>query len=300
LGGGNRTLITIKIVNAEDVSVYQEALEALESKLEYPLANGERFRISHGNDYSAFFSMIGKATFFLAFKENRLIGCLSTIQKNVSISGWKKKAVYFCDLKILPSEQGRGVANKIYKSALLWMLKSGILFRFPLVYFVAMQGNGGDFMQGLSSSWVSKAFRNVADLNIYFADRLALKELSQGSYKKNACVQLSSLGEKLSRFFSLSGVKDLTNTVNGSQISLQHILASRDFCENPENTLKDLAERADNDDHICFAIDSREIMSIASLDRVGVYPNGMAKIYCDCFTGIRVKKHTFWISTNEI
>jgi hypothetical protein len=84
------------------------ALEIFEEQFSYPLGPGRTFRISHGPDYTRFFSAMGEeAMVFVAERDGRVMGTVAIALRPLRTpDGHLKRSAYVGDLKILPAEQG--------------------------------------------------------------------------------------------------------------------------------------------------------------------------------------------------
>lgn len=96
-------------------------LEAFDRQFEYPLGQNNYFCISHGTDYSRFFRTIGEAACFVAEKNDRVVGVLTTVVRRVWLpDGRETSVVYLCDLKITPEARGGIVLSKLVLAARGW------------------------------------------------------------------------------------------------------------------------------------------------------------------------------------
>lgn len=84
------------------------ALDIFEEQFHYPLGPGRTFRISHGADYTRFFTAMGEeAMVFVAERDGRVMGTVAIALRPLRTpDGQQKQAAYIGDLKILPAEQG--------------------------------------------------------------------------------------------------------------------------------------------------------------------------------------------------
>lgn len=95
--------MSFKIIELQDSNwqAYQTACLALESNIEYPLAE-DKFTINHGADYFAFFRRLGKLRFFIALsEENTLAGVIAAV-KRPAVAASLANAWYIADLKVMP------------------------------------------------------------------------------------------------------------------------------------------------------------------------------------------------------
>lgn len=87
-------------ITREDLPRYQAQLEALEQRSVYPLGQ-DSFRLSHGQDYFAFFERMGEVEYWATEDEGKLVavGC-GVLRENPP--RW-----YGSDLKVHPDYRGR-------------------------------------------------------------------------------------------------------------------------------------------------------------------------------------------------
>lgn len=85
----------------------QAELEIFERGFTYPLDAHRTFRISHAPDYLCFFGRRGNVNCFISKNEDQVDGVLTTVERRLWAPGFKEpqKALYFCDLKIVPGRQ---------------------------------------------------------------------------------------------------------------------------------------------------------------------------------------------------
>ena len=94
------------------------ALAEFEEPFTYPLGPGESFRITHGEDYTLFFRVLGDATCFIAEHHGRVVGALGTAIRQLQIPDGTKRAVaYLGDLKIAADARGGTVLVRLARAA---------------------------------------------------------------------------------------------------------------------------------------------------------------------------------------
>ena len=293
-------MITTKMVDASELVAYEDSLAAIEKEHKYPLdGDGSFFRISHGKTYSAFFSSMGKPYFVLAFSKHRLVGCMAIVSKEVFINKKPKKALYFCDLKISKSHCGEGISTKMYKAGFWGLMKRGLLTPKPMVYFIAMQGDKGDFQQSSHSSFIRHWFKCFANLNIYFSNSKNLAKVCTAEAVSTEQLWLSN-PKTIKNTNSSQSLKTLINTQTNQSIKLSHIAVQPNFINNTTHYLALCAHNSSKTEELCFAIDSREKPIVDELRGAGVKINGTAKVYCMIWDMKNVKNLNVWLGTNEI
>ncbi|WP_020404989.1 hypothetical protein [Hahella ganghwensis] len=294
-------MISTKVVSAAEIPAFEHELRALEEGFEYPLNGSSSFRISHGTDYAQFFSRMGEAYFVLAFSSERLIGCMAIVFKTIELSGKKERnACYFCDLKICDDFKGKKVSAKMYRTIFRWFITSRKILSWPLVYFIAMQSEKGDFKKRSTSNFLRCLFGCVADMNVYFCPVQQLETLGEASNQYHKKIRLSLPSHEEGVLTELGGIKDLTDTQTSQPIILAHVTAHHEFTSKTLMYLAGIKPGSKSNALACFAVDARETNIIDSLDRQGLTANGKAKVYCTFWDQRLLKQHAVWLGTNEI
>jgi len=112
------------------------ALEEFEKRFSYPLGEGSRFRISHGEDYSRFFRAMGNAVVFVAERDGKVLGTLGAAERElVRPDGESSRALYVCDLKVVP-----GAAAGMALLRLCAALKAWVPVQVTTAFAVVMDG----------------------------------------------------------------------------------------------------------------------------------------------------------------
>jgi len=115
------------------------ALASFEECFSYPLGAGARFRISHGEDYMAFFRAMGGAVAVLAEGEGCIDGCLLRVSRRISLDGGGPLPVhYLCDLKVRQDRRGGPVLAGLIRATEQGILTDGN----TACYCVVMDGTG--------------------------------------------------------------------------------------------------------------------------------------------------------------
>lgn len=77
------------------------ALARFEAEFTYPLAEGRRFRISHGDDYPRFFRSLGRAACFIDERHDGIGGVISTAVRAAMLpDGSTRRVLYVGDVKV--------------------------------------------------------------------------------------------------------------------------------------------------------------------------------------------------------
>jgi GNAT superfamily N-acetyltransferase len=127
-------------LGADELEPFQSRISALERDVTYPLGT-DRFSIDHGPAYPAFFQRLGEVRHHLAVEGERVLGVAAAVLR--TLPWWqgssRRDAWYLCDLKLTPSERGRGLARPL----LAQVLRAAGL-RCPRGYAVTMDPEVGD------------------------------------------------------------------------------------------------------------------------------------------------------------
>lgn len=112
----------------------QERLSDFERQFDYPLGEGDRFFISHGDDYTRFFRAMGEATCLVAEDGTGVVGTLAVTTRYLTTpAGRGVDAAYLADLKIAPKSRGGFVLKQLAHAALA-------MTRVSAGYSVVMRG----------------------------------------------------------------------------------------------------------------------------------------------------------------
>lgn len=115
-------MILTRLTSSIPDSATAAALEQFEREFSYPLGKAGRFRISHGQDYSAFFRAMGEASLLMARKEGRVLGMLATVMRKLWMRAGSggpvsREAHLLCDLKVIPESRGSTVLASLIRAA---------------------------------------------------------------------------------------------------------------------------------------------------------------------------------------
>lgn len=94
------------------------ALVEFEREFTYPLGESCRFRISHGDDYLAFFRAMGHAELLVAGNHGMVQGTITRVLRSVTVrssaGSVEKQAHYLCDLKVREACRGGSVLARLF------------------------------------------------------------------------------------------------------------------------------------------------------------------------------------------
>lgn len=157
--------ITINQVNLNDKEgrkALSVKLQAMEQEFSYPLGE-QSFFIKHGfgnqkYDYFSYFEQLGTPYFFVIEKENRVIGSICFILREVE----QRKVWYICDLKIIKEEQSKRILFMMYN-----VLKTQLASITTSYYFVNMSPVKNNGMFKIASQVLSGFNMDIQPLYIY-------------------------------------------------------------------------------------------------------------------------------------
>jgi hypothetical protein len=97
------------------------ALADFERSFRYPLGPGRFFRISHGDDYHAFFRAIGTAACFFAVDDGVVIGSIAVVIRRLGLpDGGERAVAYVADLKVAAGPRAGQTLVRLSRSARSW------------------------------------------------------------------------------------------------------------------------------------------------------------------------------------
>ena len=173
---------TVRMVHVEaaDLGPFVPGLRDLEAAISYP-AGPEQFTIDHGPDYHPFFSGIGESHFALASSGDAVLGNVVGVRKQVVCGVRRLEALYICDLKVAPTQRGRGLARRLLAYGLWRLLVSPKLRPARLLFGAAMRGQRGDVTRSARGATPLKLARPWARCDLYFVPPATLASLQPGS-----------------------------------------------------------------------------------------------------------------------
>lgn len=293
--------IEYKIIENEEIYHFQNSLHELEQQFTYPLQGSEdQFFIGHGNLYHKFFAKQGEPIFVLALLDGNVIGILSLILKNDFTHNKKNLSLYLCDLKISKCYRGNGIAKILYHRAFSYLLKKGIVMKLPFSYFVAMQNEKGDFAKNSKqSSWLSM-FQQMAEVQIFFVSPKVIGDctLSENFEEPMKPLLLSKTVKE--DVINMKGIKDIILCSSEEVLPLYHVNCKVLWGFEYFRYLKHCASLLADDATLCFAIDSRRVKLIETLNDANIYASGFAKVYCTFWQKLQFGNRIVFIGTNEI
>ena len=211
-------------IRLKDLPRWQSQLEALEQLSVYPLGN-DSFRISHGQDYFAFFQRLGDVRYYALHDHGRLVavGCgvlRPRLDKNTP------RRWYVGDFKVHPDYRGQHLLVSIFRRA-FWQN----YVRCPRGYAIAMNPPDHRVPPAVRAfahfKWLPMSLIDVWQLDIYAADAAALRP----------ALPLLGAGRGPPRFISLLGTKDLVLQSTQMPLPLLHLaFAPRRDSASPQAT----------------------------------------------------------------
>lgn len=206
---GGMRLRVVQIRHAERAA-YQERLAALERLASYPLGR-DRFQISHGADYFAFFDRMGATHFFVALEGERVAAAGCGVLRRVPFrrGARPRRTWYLCDLKVHPEFRRRHIP--------LRMLRAGFCPRYlyaPRGYGISMNPGDGspNRVVRLVQHWRWSPLRLVGNLGIYSLDAAAMRDVWEVVERARGPLSFSSP----------RGIKDIVLESTGQPMPLLH------------------------------------------------------------------------------
>lgn len=188
---------------------WQAQLEALEGLSEYPLGT-DSFRVSHGQNYFAFFERMGEVAYYGLEDAGQLVAVGCGILRPAEVG--RKRCWYVSDVKVHPQFRGRHLMVHLFARAFFQNY-----VRCPRGYAVAMDAADGRMPPSLRSiqhfRWLSATATGYVRLNIYSADEEAMSRLWP----------VVTAGRAQARLVSLRGVKDLVLQSSKQPLPLLHL-----------------------------------------------------------------------------
>ncbi|MGD9682495.1 MAG: hypothetical protein AB7W16_15015 [Candidatus Obscuribacterales bacterium] len=113
----------------------ESSLEEFEASFSYPLGEGRRFHISHGEDYGLFFRSMGESAVLVAESRNGPVGTIAVCLRELRApDGSQTSCAYIGDLKLSSSGSGRALLT------MLRDLQSWCMARTGAAVAVVMEG----------------------------------------------------------------------------------------------------------------------------------------------------------------
>lgn len=199
-------------ITREALPQWQEQLEALEHRAVYPLGD-DAFRLSHGEDYFAFFERLGTVFYYALEDGGRLVavGC-GVLRPG---EGGTPRRWYAGDLKVHPDSRGRHVPVALMRRAI-----PRNYLRCARGYGIAMNPAGAQVPPAFRSfayfKWLPVGWVDFWQLDIYAAD-------DDGMTAALSLLEKAAPERGRPHFVSLLGVKDLLLESTGKPLPLLHL-----------------------------------------------------------------------------
>jgi hypothetical protein len=280
----------------DQLGMYQKALENFEREFTYLLGD-DRYVLSHGRDYGAFFKSLGQCSIILvqqALSEPQdtdpIIGCIALIKKQCSWHSQLYPALYIGDLKIKKEHQLTGLSTQLFKQARELIVSQMLVDRQTLVYFVALQTpKGGDFTTIKSACSPLHLFSPLAAVKFFMVppylliclpDR-AIDEPLVSEDLLNLSPDALSSTSLVNGCVYLTGIRDFIKPGTSIPCKVAHIAFGATTGSQLIKTLRGAAHQAYNhhDDLCCFALDTRRTDILQFLAQHGIATQTIAKVY---------------------
>lgn len=296
--------LSFEVCNEEGLCKYVQSLKSIEKNILYPLENGaESFRISHGETYAPFFTNQGYKTRFLIIKDNqKVIGGIVGIWKEITILKQKNKILYVADLKLEKNYRGKGV---IKRSLFFLFIRWPFIKNFQgwdLIYFCAMQREKIGVDQTFKGLHLGKLANPIAEFFIYMVDpKLFMNyKFSELKHKPKNYINFSQNRKK--NVLWNDGIKDIILNKNDQKIQLGHLNPELFITLNKSKFDEAIEEIRDRKGSLaCFSIDIKEQEKLNWLKKMGIESKTRCKIFSfKPFLLRSIKSNTFYLSTGEI
>lgn len=198
-------------LNNNNKSELNSKLKKFEEKLshDYPLGY-DYFKITHGENYYAFFERLGVIHMNLLIDNNEIVGSGSGILRNIKYKNDKiLPTFYLCDLKIDPKYRGKHIPFQMLLSA---KQKLNISNR---IYGITMNKNDN------KENKVVKLSKKIPLLNFKSGGKLMIYSIDYDTLLKIKPIIEHHRGNI--SFLSLLNIKDLILKSTGSPLPLLHI-----------------------------------------------------------------------------
>ncbi len=192
-------------VSRAELPRWHAELTQLEQRSVYPLG-ADAFRLSHGDDYFAFFERLGEVHYHALEEAGRLavVGC-GVLRQN-------PRRWYLADLKVHPDYRGRHLPLRLLRRNFIsnW-------FRCARGYGIAMNPADGRVPPSVRLlehfRWIPRALMHAEQLDLYSGDEAAMR----------AALPLLCEGRGTPHFVSLRGIKDLVLESTRQPLELLHL-----------------------------------------------------------------------------
>jgi GNAT superfamily N-acetyltransferase len=180
----------------------KETLEIFENYFKYPLGT-DSFRISHGENYLAFFERMGEPRIYAALEKE-----VVAIGAGVISRRWN--SWYLCDVKVHPDFRGQRITSRLFTKYFFFnFIKCQRLFALNMENKDGRTGSIVKIMEALPWTPLKKGARLLFYYEDFSQTHEALKILSKE--RTDIC------------FSSLSGKKDLILSSTNEPIPLLHM-----------------------------------------------------------------------------
>lgn len=271
------------VLDAAGIEPWADALGALERDITYPIADGaDRFHIDHGQRYHPFFSGLGTARFLLALKDDRPVGLVAGVFRDLQrMDGPPMPGVYVADFKLAREVRGQGYGTKMFAEGLVRLLFDREVPACRVAFGVAMQGATGDVTRSFRSRWhTGRLHQTLGDLRLWFASPAALRQLPDGPPPPT--LPGLDLGAPIDRPAAIRthGRKDMRLESTGDAWPLAHLpTAPTAWGAGLGATLRRGAEHLGDHEIACFALDDRLTEACSWLEAHGLTSGARARVY---------------------
>jgi hypothetical protein len=296
--------LSYKICDENSVLKYIDDLKKIEKNILYPLNNGAQFfRISHGDNYTPFFTNQGHRSKFLIIKDSgNVIGGLVGVWKKATLNKKNLNTLYIADLKLRKEYRGNGIIKKgLFYLFMRWPFNQG-LRGWDFIYFYAMQKNNLGVEKTFKGFHLGKLSNSITKFVIYMVEPNILKRLPLEFFKsiKRRKINLSEKREE--NVLWNDNIKEIILTISNEVLKLGHINPNI-FRSGGEKKIKNIIKTFEKKkkDLACFAIDTKQKEQIRIMEQIGIEKETYCKLFIfNPFFIKHLRSAKFYISTGEI
>ena len=296
----------LSFLNTHQMTQWQGALDKFDQQFSYPLDAENKFRVSHGSNYNAYFDRMGDSRHALMHtREGDVVAIMSFVKKLIDLEGKQYYAIYVSDLKIDEAYRGRGLMQKFYHYLLTSPQSLWFYAGCPLLYFVGMEGAKGTIMRTFKGFWSRRFIKPLGYLKSYLISpqELLQKLPARVAELKAPIYNLSAAQNRhlSQQYFDCKGVLNFFFDPQAKEASsIAHLNISSDQGQVFLDKLYHVAESTkDSYDYVAFALDERRNSMITAFAERGIVTNTRAVIGgFSLISGLR--QHILHLNTDEI
>ena len=295
----------LSFLNTCQMRQWQYALDKFDQQFSYPLDAENKFRVSHGTNYNAYFDRMGESRHALMHTSGGdVIAIMSFIRKLIDLEGKQYYGMYVSDLKIDEAYRGKRLFQKFYQYLLTSPESLWFYAGCPLLYFVGMEGAKGSIMRTFNGFWARKFIKPLGYLKSYLiSPQELLKKLPpRVTEPKTLIYNLSAVQNTQSsqQYFDCKDVLNFFFDPQGEASKIAHLNIGSDQGQCFIDKVYHVAESIKDDyDYVAFALDERRTSLISALEQGGITTKTRAVIGgFSLIPGLH--RHILHLNTDEI